>query len=72
MQEVNAKKYNDKPEYYRQLIEKTGLSQNEVAKRLGVSHRTMRYYLSGTNPPPYTFQYALEALVNSLNNGEKQ
>jgi transcriptional regulator with XRE-family HTH domain len=72
MQDLNVKNHTTDTQYYRQLIEKTGLSQNEVAKRLGVSHRTMRYYLSGTNPPPYTFQYALEALVNSLNNGEKQ
>jgi len=43
---------------------KRGLSQRELAKRLGVSHRTIAYYESETNSIPLD---KLEAIANILN-----
>ncbi len=55
---------NSCPRYLRLLIERAGLSQREAARRIGVSERMMRYYLSDVEfrPAPYPVQYALEQL----------
>ena len=58
---------NPSPRYLRGLIEAAGLTQREAARRVGVSERMMRYYLSDVDaqtfrPAPYPVQYALEQL----------
>lgn len=62
----NAEKHNPDPAYLRGLIERAGLSQREAAARVGVTDRTMRYYLSldqeAWKPAPYAVQFALEQL----------
>lgn len=61
----NSEKHTHDPAYLRELIERAGLSQREAARRIGVSERMMRYYVSGDpNAPraPYPVQYALENL----------
>lgn len=63
----NAENFDPKPRHLRRLVEDTGLSQQECARRLGIDARTMRRYLqepgtSGYRRPPYVLQYALEAL----------
>ena len=58
----DASKHNPDPDYLRSLIEGAGSSQNEVAKRIGISARSMRYYLAGERPIPYTIQFAVESL----------
>ena len=55
------------PGYLRELVESSGLSQRESARRLGVNERTMRFWLVGKFPIPYTAQYCLEVLAE----GEK-
>jgi transcriptional regulator with XRE-family HTH domain len=60
--------HNTNPDYLRQLLEATGLSQRAVARRIGVSDRVLRYYLSDPDsdtwrPMPYPEQYAIEALA---------
>ena len=44
-----------------------GMTQRDAAKRIGVSERMMRYYLSPTaaehRPMPYAIQFALESLA---------
>jgi hypothetical protein len=60
--------YDPDPAYLRSLVERTGLSQNAAARTLGVSERSMRYYLSETDrssPAPYLFQVALEDLAQT-------
>ena len=54
--------------YLRGLIEAAGLTQREAARRVGVSERMMRYYLTdaesaGYRPAPYPVQFAIERLV---------
>lgn len=58
----NALKRNPDPAYLRELLERAGLSQREAARRIGISERVMRYYLSGEREAPYPVQYALENL----------
>jgi hypothetical protein len=55
------------PEYTRALCQATGLSKREIARRLGISDRMLRYYcMAATHPSfrpiPYTEQFALERL----------
>ena len=62
----NASKHNPDPAYLRELLDRAGLSQREAARRLGISDRMMRYYLSldpaSYKPAPYAIQYAIENL----------
>lgn len=62
----DAARHDPRPEYLRSLVEAAGLSQREAARRVGVSERMMRYYLTdgdGYRPAPYVVQYALERLA---------
>lgn len=69
----DASKHDPSPEYLRALIADAGVSQREAARRIGVSERVMRYYLSDTaadyRPAPYPIQYALECLALSGQKG---
>lgn len=63
----DATRYNPSPAYLRGLLERAGVSQQAAARQIGISPRTMRYYLcrtdaSGYRPAPYPVQYALEML----------
>ena len=57
----DASSHDPRPEYLRALIEQSGLSQREAARRIGVSERMMRYYLHD-RAAPYPVQFALESL----------
>ena len=64
----DATLYSPSPAWLRLLLRKAGLSQQAAARRIGISPRTMRYYLSDTDAPgyrpaPYVVQYALERLA---------
>jgi len=61
----DATRHDPRPEYLRALIERAGVSQQEAARRLGISARMMRYYLADADnrPAPYPVQYALEQLA---------
>lgn len=50
--------------YFREIVLKTGLSQSEIARRIGVRDRTMRNYMK--YGPPYLVQFAVECLVYSI------
>ena len=60
----DPKTYNPDPAYLRGLVERSGLSQRECARRIGISDRAMRYYLSGERKPMYAVQYLLEVLAS--------
>lgn len=61
----DARHHNPDPVYLRELMRRTGLSQREVAARLGMGARMLRYYLAeeGKHRAPYAVQYCLEVLA---------
>lgn len=61
----DATNHDPRPEYLRALIEQAGLSQRDAARRIGISERVMRYYLSDADEraAPYPVQFALECLA---------
>ena len=63
----DATRHDPRPEYIRALIARSGLSQREAARRIGISERVMRYYVSGVDEraAPYPVQYALGSLSGS-------
>ncbi|KZC17033.1 hypothetical protein RHOFW104R8_13410 [Rhodanobacter sp. FW104-R8] len=69
MVKPDASRHDPRPEYLRALIEKSGLSQVECARLLGIDGSTMRRYLASrtatAKPAPYPVQYALEQLAAS-------
>lgn len=66
-QTPDASLHNPAPEYLRGLLASAGLSQREAARRLGLTERMMRYYVSENpasyRPAPYPVQYCLEVLA---------
>lgn len=64
MEKPNAvEKYNGAPEYFCALVERTGLSQREIARRLGIGYSSLRAYMDGSRAIIYPVQYALEQLA---------
>jgi len=64
----DATRHNPDSAYLRSLVERSGLSQVECARRIGLNDSTLRKYLAtGTRtaaPAPYLVQYALEQLAD--------
>ena len=62
----DATTHNPDPAYIRKAIDTAqelhGISQCEVARRIGVSDRAVRLWVAGSRPFPYTVQYAIEQL----------
>ena len=63
----DVSKHKPEPDYLRDLIKQSGLSQRATAKRLGLGYSTLRDYLNSGHPSecPYTVQYCLEALAKN-------
>lgn len=64
----DATRHNPDPQYLRQLLQAAGLNQQQAAERLGITDRTLRYYLSDTDSAgyreaTYLVQFALERLA---------
>ena len=64
----DANLHNPDPTYLRGLISRAGISQQEAARRIGISPRLLRMYLadrsaSTAQEAPYPIQFALEALA---------
>ena len=67
----DATKHNPDPGYLRDLITKSGLSQREVARRLGLSERYIRQLLASRDAKtaleaPYPVQYCIEQLADGM------
>ena len=68
--EINAKTlHNPDPDYLRDLIFKSGVSQRECARLIGISYSTMRDYLNSNHASqaPYSVQAQLENLSKQYN-----
>ena len=67
MKQPNPVLHNPEPAAVRRLVdsvmENRNWSQNEVARRIGVTDRAMRFWCSGQRTIPYTAQFALESLI---------
>ncbi len=66
----DASRHDPRPEYLRALLASSGLSQRGASRRIGISERTMRYYLSDPTSgdyraAPYAVQYAMESLARN-------
>lgn len=64
----DASRHNPDPCYLRGLLEQAGLSQRQAAQALGITDRSLRYYLSDAasdtyRAAPYPVQFALECLA---------
>lgn len=70
MRRPDATRHNPDPAYLRELVKNSGLTREEFCARLGISDRTLRYYLSGGHEIPYTVQYAAECM-NHNTKGKK-
>lgn len=51
----DATQHDPRPDYLRALLARAGLTQREAAQRIGVSERSMRYYLAIDRPMPGRF-----------------
>lgn len=65
-QAPDSARHNPDPDYIRTLVRWSGLTQDEVAARLGLDVRTLRRYQSTNSKTicraPYSVQFALEML----------
>ena len=61
----DSKRHKNDPAYLRRMIEESEYSQNAVAEAIGISPRSIRYYLAGEKPIPYTVEFAIEALTDT-------
>lgn len=63
----DATRHDPRPEYLRALVQQSGLTQREIARRIGISDRLLRYYLTEVDGDhrvaPYPVQFALESLA---------
>lgn len=55
--------YSSDPQYLRGLVEKTGLTQREIARRLGIGFSSLRAHLDGTRQIPYPVLACLRVLA---------
>jgi len=55
--------YDPSIKYTAKIIEATRLTQTELARRLGVTDRAIRYWADGSRRMPYTVQYCIESLA---------
>ncbi len=58
------------PEYLRELLSASNLSQRAAARLLDVDDRTMRNYASGKSAMPYSVQFCLEVLAGMAHFGQ--
>lgn len=61
----DANRLNQSPEYIRGLLDAIPLTQREIARRIGVSPRQLRYLVAGERPISYPIQFCLESLLDS-------
>lgn len=62
----DASKHNPNPDHIRKIFLETGMTREQVAARLGISLRSLDYYMSDKKirTAPYAVQFCLEQLGN--------
>lgn len=71
----DANRHNPEPDYLRELLKRSGLTQRAAAATIGLTAAGFQNYIRKPSDPlyrpaPYTVQFALEALAES-NQGEE-
>jgi transcriptional regulator with XRE-family HTH domain len=61
----NASRAKGEPAYLRGLVDRSGLSQAEVARALGIDARTFRRYLLGEVRIPYLVEFGVECAARA-------
>lgn len=61
--------HNPSPEYIRALVDRTCMSQEAIAGTLGITARSLRYYMTPENDrshvrAPYLVQFGLEVMAH--------
>jgi hypothetical protein len=69
----DSSKHNPDPEYLRDLVKKSGLTQRECARRIGIYERLFRMYLADKETKSaqnctYAVQFCLEVLADEKRN----
>ena len=59
----DAQMHNQDHEYFKQLVQSTDMSVLKLAKIIGHDDRTIRRWMSGERPFPYTVQFTVECVV---------
>ena len=59
----DAKQHKD-ADYFRALVAKTNMTHSQIAKRIGVTDRSIRRYVK--NGSPYPIQFAVECLIYGI------
>jgi hypothetical protein len=59
----DARQHNQDPQYFTDLVRSAGLPVTRLAKVIGHDDRTIRRWMSGERPFPYSVQFTLECLV---------
>ena len=58
----DARMHNPDPDYFRQLVESTGMTVGELAKLIGHDERTIRRWMYGERKFTYAVQFIVEAV----------
>jgi len=62
----DSKLHNPDPKHLRSLIEGARISQRKAAEIVGLSPRTIRAYLAGDRPIPYSVQFVMESYFKHI------
>lgn len=65
----DSSRHNPDGGYIYGIVLNTMLGESEVARRVGVSRRQLRRYMSGEQIAPYAVQYAIESLCRQAECG---
>lgn len=63
MMKPDARMHNQDPEYFTQLVESSGMTQEQLAKVIGHDARSIRRWMTGERKFPYSVQYIVECVV---------
>ena len=65
MMKPDARMHNQEPEYFRQLVESSGMPLGRLAKIIGHDERTLRRWMAGERKFSYAVQFIVESVVLS-------
>jgi len=61
----DARMHNQDPEYFRQLVESSGMSVEKLGRLIGHDRRTIHRWMAGERKYSYAVQFIVECVVLS-------